>query len=307
MKLLVSSLRLLPPSVGIVSTVFLWGIFGAGKFSEADGTDVRRSGYWSVLCHMDDILVFGSSQEEYDVRFRKVLERISNNGLTLNKEKCEFNVQSVEFLGHVVASSGIWACDDKITAILEMPSPMNAKELKWILRMVDYMRKFNPCLGEAEVPLRKLLKKHVEWGWGPEQESSFCKLKNLLTTFPVLATFDVNKKQNHSRLKPTFSGTALRQQQDTEWCPVAYASRTLLDTERWYAQIGKEALAATWACQKFNFYLVGRHFEIETDHKPLVPLLVEKDLSQLALRVQCFKFRLMRYDYHIYHSPGKKM
>ena len=60
---------------------------------------------------------------------------------------------------------------------------------------------------------------------------------------------------------------------------MAYASRKLADVEkRFYGQIEKEALAITWVCEKFDFYLVGRHFEVETDHKPLIPLLVSKDL-----------------------------
>ena len=71
--------------------------------------------------------------------------------------------------------------------------------------------------------------------------------------------------------------------------------------------IEKESLAITWACEKFDFYLVGTDFEIETDHKPLVPLLGEKDLSNLPLRIQRFKLRLMRYNFSIFHTPGSGM
>ena len=64
-----------------------------------------------------------------------------------------------------------------------------------------------------------------------------------------------------------------------QWKPVAYASRPMTDTEKRYAQIEKEALAATWASERFSEYVIGRHFLLETDHKPLVPLLSNKRLD----------------------------
>ena len=79
----------------------------------------------------------------------------------------------------------------------------------------------------------------------------------------------------------------------------------MTDTERLYAQIEKEALATTWACEKFADYIVGKHIVIETDHKPLVPLLSRKRLENLPPRILRFRLRLSRFDYAIEHVPGK--
>ena len=79
------------------------------------------------------------------------------------------------------------------------------------------------------------------------------------------------------------------------------------ETERRYAQIEKEALAITWACEKFSMYILGKKFAIETDHKPLVPLLGSKHLDSLPPRVLRFRLRLARYDYTIQHIPGKHL
>ena len=65
-------------------------------------------------------------------------------------------------------------------------------------------------------------------------------------------------------------GAVLLQKHDSEWKPVAYASRSLSDTDANYAQIEKEALASVWACEKFSTYVLGMQFMIETVHKPLV-------------------------------------
>ena len=77
------------------------------------------------------------------------------------------------------------------------------------------------------------------------------------------------------------------------------------ETEQRYVQIEKEALAVTWACEKFTDYILGRDFQIETDHKPLVPLLSTKQLDCLPPRVLRFRLRLARYSYSIRHVPGK--
>ena len=81
----------------------------------------------------------------------------------------------------------------------------------------------------------------------------------------------------------------------------------LTDTEQRYAQIEKEALAITWACERFSDFLIGIEFHIETDHKHLVPLLGSKNLDELPPRIQRLKMRLMRYIYTISHVPGKNI
>ena len=88
---------------------------------------------------------------------------------------------------------------------------------------------------------------------------------------------------------------------------MAYASRSMSDTEMRYAQIEKEALVITWACEKFSNYLFGINFKLETDHKPLVPLLSTKDLGELPARIQRFKMRLMRFDFSIYRMLLEKI
>ena len=77
------------------------------------------------------------------------------------------------------------------------------------------------------------------------------------------------------------------------------------ETEQRYVQIEKEALAATWACEKFSTYIIGMKFLIETDHKLLVPLLGEKHLDSLPPRILRFRLRLNRFNYSITYVPGK--
>ena len=95
---------------------------------------------------------------------------------------------------------------------------------------------------------------------------------------------------------------------ETTWRPVACASRSLTPAERNDAQIEKEALAITWATSHFEMYLLGMHtFLMETDHKPLVPLLSMKRLHELPARVLRFRLRLARYSYTTIHVPGSHL
>ena len=102
-------------------------------------------------------------------------------------------------------------------------------------------------------------------------------------------------------------GAVLQHQKNGELRPVAFISRSLSDTEKRYAQIEKEALVLTWASERFQDYLIGLHYTIETDHKPLVPLLSTKNLDELPIRVQHFRLRLMKFSYTIVHVPGKSL
>ena len=66
-------------------------------------------------------------------------------------------------------------------------------------------------------------------------------------------------------------------------------------------------MTSTWACERFSDYILGKSVEIESDHKPLVPLLNSKNLDTLPPRVLRFHLRLMRFDYTVYHVPGKSL
>ena len=87
-------------------------------------------------------------------------------------------------------------------------------------------------------------------------------------------------------------GAILMQEHHKEWRPVAHASRTMSNTGRHYAQIEKEALAITLACEKFRTYVMGLAFLVETDHKPLVLLLSTKHLESLPPHLIYFRLRL---------------
>ena len=261
-----------------------------------------------VICQMDDILVCGESQQEHDVRVRSVLTRLAGAGITLNPDKCEFNRTSVKFLGHVIDGAGIHVDPEKTRAIVQYASPTNRKELRRFFGIINYLGKFSASLADDTHQLRQLLRKDSEWLWCGTHENEFQRLKEKMVAAPTLTPYRCEADTLLSTDASSYGlGAAILQQVNGVWKPVAYASRALTTAEARYAQIEKEALAICWACDKFHYYLAGREFQVETDHKPLIPVLGSKELAKLPLRVQRFRLKMMAYSYRISYTPGEKL
>lgn len=266
------------------------------------------NGLDGVVCQMDDVLVHGKDQAEHDQRLTAVLKRIESAGATLNPDKCEFSRTSIKFLGHIIDRDGIRPDPDKTLAVREMESPNNVTELRRFMGMVNQLGKFSPHLATLTQPLRELLSTKNVWMWGPSQEGAFKTVKEELSKPTVLDLYNMEKEHKVSADASAYGlGAVLLQKTGSNWKPIAYASRSMSETEQRYAQIEKEALAITWACEIFSMYVLGKHFSIETDHKPLVPLLGMKHLDSLPPRVLRFRLRLSRFDYSIEHVPGKHL
>ena len=222
---------------------------------------------------MDDNVVYRRNQVELSQRLEAVLDKLKESEITLNRVKCNFYQQELEFIGQVVGRNGISASPKNVSAILEMPPPQNIHELGRFMGMVNQLGKFVPNLSEKTDPVRLLLSKKYAWEWGPAQHKAYTEVKLLLTTPPNLALNDGNLPTKITADSSSYGlGGVIMQQHSEGWHPVAYASRNLTATEEHYAQIEKEALAATWACEKFEDYILGLNFTLEMDHKPLVSL-----------------------------------
>ena len=236
----------------------------------------------SVVCMMDDILVFGKDSAEHNNRLRDVLQRLEKANVTLNSSKCEFEKTTVKFLGHIIDSQGIRADPEKTEAISRMDTPTSVTDLRRFLGMVNQLGKFTPNIAEMSQPLRELLSTKKAWLWVPQQDRAFQQIKEELTKPTTLIIYDPGAETKISADASSFRlGAVLLQQSEGLWKPIAYASRSMTQAERRYAQIEKGALAITWACQRFSDYVLGRRFTMESDHKPLIPLLNTKHLDAL--------------------------
>jgi len=188
-----------------------------------------------------------------------------------------------------------------------MPIPKNIHELRRFFGMYNYLTKFVKDVSGISQPLRELLKENVNFHWDIAQQRAFDCMKNVLVTAPVLKMYDPNAETRILADASSFAlGAVLEQKHDDEFFPVMYISRALTSAEQAYAQIEKEALAVTWACERLYLYITGKRFSILTDHKPLVSLLGNKLLEALSPRILRFRLRLLCFDFSVHHVSGKK-
>ena len=143
---------------------------------------------------------------------------------------------------------------------------------------------------------------------GRSPKRAFEEIKSVLTETPTLIHYVPNLETVVCADSSSFGlGAILKQKREDKFLPVAYASRSLSSTEQRYAQIEKEALAATWACEKFRSYLIGLSSTLHTDHSPLVGIFEKKSLDELSPRLQRFGMRLMWYSFKVVYVAGKNL
>ena len=130
---------------------------------------------------VDDILVWGENMEQHDERLKRVLDRVKQDNLKLNFNKCQLRKEGISYVGHMISKDGLKVDPEKLRAIKEMDRPQNKKELETFLGCITYLQKFLPHMSEISAPLRKLLEKEIEWHWDTAQENSFSRLKEMAT------------------------------------------------------------------------------------------------------------------------------
>lgn len=254
---------------------------------------------------IDDILVYGSSKQEHDVRLQQVQKRLRGFDVTLNEKKCIYGIQEVDFLGHRLSAKGVRPSIDKVNTVKGFREPTTAEEVRSFLGLVNFVGKFIPNLASIDYPLRQLTRKEETFVWGKEQKAAFEELKRQITSDKVLGYYDVTDRTRVvADASPVGLGAVLIQyDKNNEGRIIMYVSKSLSSVERRYAQTEKEALALVWAVERIHYYLFGREFELISDHKPLEIIFGPR--SKPCARIERWVLRLQSYKYKIIYKSGK--
>lgn len=257
----------------------------------------------TCLVYLDDIVIFSTSLQEHLERLRAVFDRLRKANFKIQLDKSEFLRKEVSYLGHVITPNGVKPNADKIDAIKKFPIPKTQKEIKSFLGLVGYYRKFIKDFAKITKPLTKCLKKNSSIKHDEEFVSAFNTCKTLLINAPILQYPDFSKKFILTTDASSVAiGAILSQGPIGQDRPIAFASRTLNESEQRYSTIERELLSIVWACKYFRPYLFGRKFTIYCDHRPLIFLFKLREPNSKLVR---WRLKLEEFDYDIVYKKGK--
>jgi hypothetical protein len=146
-----------------------------------------------VVVFIDDILIYSKSVEEHKQHLRVVLEKLGAHKLYAKFSKCEFWLEEVTFLGHILTTEGVAVEPEKVEAVSNWQQPTNVSEIRSFLGLAGYYRRFIEGFSEIARPIAELLKKEKKFTWTESCERSFQELKRRLTTTPVLTLPDIQR------------------------------------------------------------------------------------------------------------------
>ncbi|GJZ35721.1 reverse transcriptase domain-containing protein [Tanacetum coccineum] len=252
-----------------------------------------------VIVFIDDILIYSRNEKEHEEHLKTILELLKKEELYAKFSKCEFWINTVKFLGHVIDSSGIHVDPTKIEAVKNWASPTTPSEIRQFLGLAGYYRRFIEGFSKIAKPMTELTQKNQKFDWGEEQEEAFQLLKQKLCAAPILALpegsddFVVYCDASIKGL-----GAVLMQRMKV----IAYASRQLKIHEKNYTTHDLELGAVVFALKIWRHYLYGTKCVVFTDHKSLQHILDQKDLN---MRQRRWIELLSDYDCEIRYHPGK--
>nr|GEX80351.1 putative reverse transcriptase domain-containing protein [Tanacetum cinerariifolium] len=250
-----------------------------------------------VIAFIDDILIYSKSKEDHEVHLKLILELLEKEDLFGKFSKCEFWLQEVYFLAHVVNNEGIYVDPSKIEAVKKLEAPKDPTKIRSFLELAGYYRRFIINFSKIAKPLTQLTQENQKFEWGDEQENAFQILKDMLCDAPIMAlSYGTNDFVVYCDASNQGFGYILMQRNKV----IAYASRQLKIHEKNYTTLDLDLGTVVFSLKTWRYYLHGTRSVIYTDHKSLQHIFYQKELNMRQRRwIKLFR----DYDCEIRFRP----
>lgn len=287
--------------------------FGVNCAPEIFQSHMERifKGVKNTVIYLDDVLVFGKSLEELRATTEEVQRILKENNLSINEEKCEYDKESLTFLGFKLSAEGLAIDPEKAEAIAKAREPRTQGELKSFLGLANFMREHIPNFADLTKPLREADKEGT-FTWGEGQASAFAATKTAIRDCTVtLGYFNTKDKTIVYTDASEFGIGAVLTQVDANGKErvISFASKALTKPERNYPQIQREGLGIVWGVEHFYYYLMGSEFIIRTDAEGAKFIFDRsqdaKKPKRFLRRSEGWAMRLEYFNYTIEHIKGE--
>jgi hypothetical protein len=270
-------------------------------------TDLIAEGH--VIIYLDDILIFTRTLEEHRRIVRRVLEKLCSHKLYLKPEKCEFEKESIEYLGLIIFHNHVAMDPAKVVGVLDWLVPANLKEVQSFIGFFNFYHHFIEGFAKVARPLHNFTKKGTPFKFSKEELAAFVKLEELITSAPILMLpnstqpFRVEVDSSDFATGGVLSQLCL---DDGKWHPVAFLSKSLSAVERNYEIHDKEMLAIIRALEEWCHFLEGAQHMVEiwTDHKNLEYFQTAQNLNYCQAHWSLY---LSRFHFDLFHHSGMSM
>lgn len=265
-----------------------------------------------LAVYLDDILIFAKSREELLETIEIVFDRLRQNGLYLNVEKCMVGAEEFPCLGFIVSKDGLRPNPAKVAALARMPVPTDKKAVQRVLGLGNYFREFIPNYADRVTALSELTKEDAPWEWGEAQQHAFTFLTTVLTNSPIVLPFPHPEGRFILSTDASDVAVAAVLQQDIPGHPrqvIAYLSKTLTDGQRTWHTTEKEAFAIIFGVDALSVYLRNsrEQFTIQCDHAALQYIQNMKSKKGIKnAKIERWSLFLQEYNYKVDHIKGSE-
>ena len=283
-----------------------FGLMGAPATFQSLLSNCMRNINWRyVLCYIDDIVIFSQTFELHLQHISEVFQRLREAGLRLSPSKCFFAQRQIRYLGHILSKEGVLPDSSKFDRVRNLPVPRNETDVKSVLGLFNFYKKFVQGYSKICAPLFGLLQKDKPFLWNESCQNAFDTLKNALINAPVLAYPDMNRGFSLScDASRSGLGYILGQVgEDNLEHVIAYGGRALRKPEKNYTVTELECLAIVEGIKEYRTYLSSGKFTVYTDHKALKYLQSLKTSNPQG-RLARWSMELQEFDFDVEFRKG---
>jgi len=261
----------------------------------------------SAIVYLDDVLLMSKDFPEHYKHLEMLFQKFRDANLRMNGKKCSFAKDEIKYIGHVLSKDGVSIDPSKTEVISSWPRPKTAKQIRSLLGMTNFYKRFIERYSQRSAALRNLLAKDVPFEWGEAQENAFQDLKAALMSPPILR-FPDSSRPFYLQTDASLDGISyiLGQTDDKgRKFVISYGGRGLRPCEKKWPITQLECLSLLTGIREYHVYLAAAPFVIYTDHVSL------KYLQSLKVsahnRLARWALALQPYQFTIEHVEGKKL